>query len=225
MALEVEGLEARRGRFRLYVERLVVNSVVAVVGRNGSGKTTLLDAIAGFIEARGRVVACGRDVSRLPPHRRGLAYVQSTPIDPPQRVGAFLRAVARLHGTEGLVDEVASRLGVSHLLDRWRGLSTGQKQLVNLAAALLARPCAFLMDEPTSHLDWVNKRAFNDVVKRLGVPTLYVTHDPLEALYVADMLCVMEEGRLTKCVEKPADAASAYKAAEEFALKLFKGDV
>jgi len=134
------------------VERLVVNSVVAVVGRNGSGKTTLLDAIAGFIEARGRVVACGRDVSRLPPHRRGLAYVQSTPIDPPQRVGAFLRAVARLHGTEGLVDKVASRLGISHLLDRRRGLSTGQKQLVNLAAALLARPCAFLMDELSAHL-------------------------------------------------------------------------
>ncbi|MGK0549435.1 MAG: ABC transporter ATP-binding protein, partial [Pyrobaculum sp.] len=73
----------------------------------------------------------------------------------------------------------------------------------NLAAALLARPCAFLMDEPTSHLDWVNKKAFDDVLKRLGVPILFVTHDPVEALYVADRLCVMEEGRLRCLADMP----------------------
>jgi molybdate/tungstate transport system ATP-binding protein len=82
MALLVENLTARRGSFALRVERLEVNSVVAVVGRNGSGKTTLLDAIAGVIKAEGRVETCGRDVSRLPPERRRLAYVQSVPVDP-----------------------------------------------------------------------------------------------------------------------------------------------
>jgi molybdate/tungstate transport system ATP-binding protein len=125
-------------------------------GRNGSGKTTLLDAIAGVI--KGRVVACGRDVSRLPPERRGLAYVQSVPVDPPTRVDKFLHMVARMHGTEAEVEEVVRRLGIESLLRRRSGLSTGQKQLVNLAAALLTRPCAFLMDEPTSHLDWLNKK-------------------------------------------------------------------
>jgi len=214
MALLVEGLRARRGAFTVYVERLAVNSVVAVVGRNGAGKTTLLDAIAGVIEAEGRVAACGRDVSRLPPERRGLAYVQSVPVDPPTRVDKFLRMVARRHGAEEEVGEVVGRLGIEALLPRRGGLSTGQRQLVNLAAALLARPCAFLMDEPTSHLDWLNKKAFNDIVKALGKPVLYVTHDPFEAMYVADVICVMERGRITRCVENRVDVAYIYKVAE-----------
>ena len=85
---------------------------------------------------------------------------------------------------------------------------------MNLAAALLARPCAFLMDEPTSHLDWLNKKAFNDIVKALGKPVLYVTHDPFEAMYVADVICVMERGRITRCVENRVDVAYIYKVAE-----------
>ncbi|AFA38732.1 ABC-type sugar transport systems, ATPase component [Pyrobaculum oguniense TE7] len=202
-SLKVEGLRARRGSFTVFVERLEVNSIVAVVGRNGSGKTTLLDAVAGFIKAEGRVEVCGEDVSALPPERRRLAYVQSVPVDPPMRVDKFLMYVARRHGTVGEVHNVAEVLGIKDLLKRSEGLSTGQKQLVNLAAALLARPCAFLMDEPTSHLDWVNKKAFDEVLKRLGVPILFVTHDPVEALYVADKLCVMEEGRLRCLADKP----------------------
>ena len=119
------------------------------------------------------------------------------------RVDKFLVHVARRHGTVGEVEDVVEILGIRDLLKRGGGLSTGQKQLVNLAAALLARPCAFLMDEPTSHLDWVNKKAFDDVLKRLGVPILFVTHDPVEALYVADGLCVMEGGRLRCLAERP----------------------
>jgi molybdate/tungstate transport system ATP-binding protein len=184
-------------------------------GRNGSGKTTLLDAIAGVI--KGRVVACGRDVSRLPPERRGLAYVQSVPVDPPTRVDKFLHMVARMHGTEAEVEEVVRRLGIESLLRRRSGLSTGQKQLVNLAAALLTRPCAFLMDEPTSHLDWLNKKTFNDVVKALGMPVLYVAHDPFEAMYVADVICVMEGGRILRCVrEQRKELEQIYKIAESF---------
>jgi molybdate/tungstate transport system ATP-binding protein len=217
MALLVENLTARRGVFTLRVERLEVNSVVAVVGRNGSGKTTLLDAIAGVIEAEGRVAACGRDVSRLPPERRRLAYVQSVPVDPPTRVDKFLRALAKIHGTEAEVEAVVERLGIKPLLTRRTGLSTGQKQLVNLAAALLTRPCAFLMDEPTSHLDWLNKKAFNDVVKALGMPVLYVTHDPFEAMYVADVICVMEGGMFLRCVGgQREELEHVYRVAESF---------
>lgn len=217
MALLVENLTARRGVFTLRVERLEVNSVVAVVGRNGSGKTTLLDAIAGVIKAEGRVAACGRDVSRLPPERRRLAYVQSVPVDPPTRVDKFLRALAKIHGTEAEVEAVAERLGIKPLLTRRTGLSTGQKQLVNLAAALLTRPCTFLMDEPTSHLDWLNKKAFNDVVKALKMPVLYVTHDPFEAMYVADVICVMEGGMVLRCVGgQREELEQVYRVAESF---------
>jgi len=212
MALVVENLTARRGAFVVQIERLVVNSVVAVVGRNGSGKTTLLDAVAGVVKATGRVSACGRDVSRLPPEKRGLAYVQSIPVDPPMRVDKFLKMVAKRRGND--VEEVVRKLGIEALLTRRGGLSTGQKQLVNLAAALLTRPCAFLMDEPTSHLDWINKKIFNDAVKVLERPVLYVTHDPFEAMYVADVICVMERGRITRCVENRVDVAHIYKVAE-----------
>lgn len=214
MALEVRGLKAKRGSFEVYVDRLSVNSVVVIVGRNGSGKTTLLDAVAGFIKASGAVEACGRDVSALPPERRGLAYIQSVPVDPPARVDKFLRRVAKMHGSERKIGEVVDALGIGHLLGRRDGLSTGQKQLVNLAAALLAEPCAFLMDEPTSHLDWANKRAFNDLVKRLNKPVLYVTHDPFEALYIADLICLMESGRIRRCTAERPDVGAAYKAAE-----------
>ncbi|MEM4898524.1 MAG: ATP-binding cassette domain-containing protein, partial [Pyrobaculum sp.] len=69
-------------------------------------------------------------------------------------MGAFLREVAKRHGTLSKIDQVVDMLGVRDLLQRRGGLSTGQRQLVNLAAALLSNPCAFLMDEPTSHLDW-----------------------------------------------------------------------
>lgn len=198
----MEGLKACRGPFCVEVERLQVNSVVAVVGRNGAGKTTMLDAIAGVLRSRGRVEACGRDVSGLPPERRGLAYIQAVPIDPPGGPHRFLRAVARRHGTTDQLPRVLEAFGLTSL---GRGLSTGQRQLVNLAAALLARPCAFLMDEPTSHLDWLNKRAFNDAVRRLGRPVLYVTHDPLEAYYVGDLVCLMEEGRIRRCTREKVE--------------------
>jgi molybdate/tungstate transport system ATP-binding protein len=125
--------------------------------------------------------------------------------------------VAEMHGTEAEVGEVVRRLGIEALLPRRGGLSTGQKQLVNLAAALLARPCAFLMDEPTSHLDWLNKKRFNDVVKALGMPVLYVTHDPFEAMYVADVICVMEGGRILRCVGgRREELEQVYRVAESF---------
>ncbi|MFN3804541.1 MAG: ATP-binding cassette domain-containing protein [Pyrobaculum sp.] len=216
MALQIERLHARRGNFSLYVERLEVNSIVAVLGRNGSGKTTLLDAVAGVIKATGRVAACGRDVSTLPQERRGLAYIQATPVEPPGRVEKFLRDVAKLHGAEREVEEVAKSLGVWDLLPRGGGrLSTGQRQLVNLAAALLAKPCAFLMDEPTSHLDWINKRRFMDLVRGLDRPVLYVTHDPFEAMYISDHICVMEGGQLKRCTpNREGGILEAYMLAE-----------
>jgi molybdate/tungstate transport system ATP-binding protein len=132
-------------------------------------------------------------------------------------VDRFLHMVARMHGTEAEVEEVVRRLGIESLLRRRSGLSTGQKQLVNLAAALLARPCAFLMDEPTSHLDWLNRKTFNDVVKALGMLVLYVTHDPFEAMYVADVICVMEGGRILRCVrERREELEQIYRVAESF---------
>ncbi|MEM0468743.1 MAG: ATP-binding cassette domain-containing protein [Pyrobaculum sp.] len=221
MELLIEKLRARRGSFEIYVETLEVNSTVVVVGRNGSGKSTMLDAVAGLLKAEGSVHACGRDVSRLPTEKRGLAYVQSVPIDPPSAVGAFLREVAKRHGTLSKIDQVVDMLGVRDLLQRRGGLSTGQRQLVNLAAALLSNPCAFLMDEPTSHLDWVNKKSFNDIVKKLNHPVLYVTHDPFEAIYIADVICVMKKGRLERCFKNEGgEIEKAYRHVEKLIAEL-----
>lgn len=215
MVLKIEGIEFRRGNFHLRIDRLEVNSIVAILGRNGSGKTTLLDVIAGVHRARGRVEACGRDVSNLPQEKRKLAYIQSIPIEPPGRVEKFLKNVAKLHGAEDQIREVVNQLGIIHLLSKTSGFSTGQRQLINLAAALLTKPCAFLMDEPTSHLDWVNKKKFMDIVKNLDKPVLYVTHDPFEAMYVANSICVMESGIIKRCISNSPSGLEIYRRAEE----------
>lgn len=200
MAVEARRLRARAGGFRLYVEELRADSLVVVLGRNGSGKTTLLKALAGLIKAEGEVEACGRDVSRMPPEERGLVYIPSTPPEISVTPRRFLAMVAARHGALGELRWLAAEVGLEGVLDR-RGLSTGQRQLVAIAAALLAKPCALLLDEPTSHLDLANKRKIIEVVSKLEVTRIYVTHDVAEALALKAPTYVMDGGSLRGPVE------------------------
>ncbi len=205
--LYARGLRTRLGSFALDVAEFTASAVTVVLGRNGSGKTVFLKSLAGIVRARGEVWACGRDVSALPPERRGLAYIPTLPPDMPARPGRLLLDIARRHGTQGEVEGLVEALGISGLLDS-RHLSTGQRQLVYIAGALLARPCAILMDEPTAHLDWPSRRAMLGIVRAIGAgtPVVYVTHDPLEALSAGDRICLMEGGRLGRCVDnRPRD--------------------
>jgi multiple sugar transport system ATP-binding protein len=207
-------LEAREGEF------------LAILGPSGCGKSTLLRILAGLeAPDAGRVLIGGRDVGALPPKRRDLAMVfQSYALYPYMTVGQNvglplemrrLTALQRLpwvgrllpgtaaarHAIAEEVSTVAGSLGLGALLARKPAqLSGGQRQRVALARAMVRHPAAFLMDEPLSNLDArlrTEARAeIAALTRRLGVTTLYVTHDQNEAMAMADRVAVMQGGRL-----------------------------
>jgi putative spermidine/putrescine transport system ATP-binding protein len=180
--------------------------LVALLGPSGCGKTTTLRMVAGFIEpTAGRILIGGRDVTQLPPHRRDTGMVfQSYALFPHMTVaqnvafGLEMRKVARAEASRRVADALALvRLG--HLGDRYpRQLSGGQQQRVALARALVVNPGVFLLDEPLSNLDAKLRLEvrveIRELQRRLGLTTVFVTHDQEEALTLADRLVVMANG-------------------------------
>ncbi|MFE4603011.1 ABC transporter permease [Kitasatospora indigofera] len=182
-------------------------TTVAVVGPNGAGKTTLLRALLGLTpRARARLLLGGTDVSALPPHRRSVAWV-------PQDGALFphLTALANTaygprahHAGRAEARRTAQlwldRLGVGHLAQRKPGqLSGGQAQRVALARALATRPRLLLLDEPLAALDQTTRAHVRHTLRRhlagFGGVCLIVTHDPVEAVSLADRVLVLEDGR------------------------------
>jgi 2-aminoethylphosphonate transport system ATP-binding protein len=189
--------------------------VMALLGPSGSGKTTALRAVAGFVQpSAGRVHIGGRDVTGLPPYRRGIGMVvQQYALFPHMRVEdnvAFgLRAqrdpkVARA-GIPGRVAEALEMTGMAAYAKRYpRELSGGQQQRVAIARALAIRPRVLLLDEPLSALDAQLRSGMLAELARLhrelpDVSVLYVTHDQVEALTLADRIAVMDRARLRDC--------------------------
>jgi ABC-type sugar transport system ATPase subunit len=189
--------------------------VVAVVGPSGSGKTTLLRAVAGLVKVAGTVEIGGRDVTHLDPQRRDLAMVFETgalisSMDVEDNIGFGLR-VQKVPPDERheRVAAEAGRLRLAQLLSRRpENLSAGERGRAHIGHALIRRPVAWLLDEPLSHLDPVERsglrRRLVREAKRQQVPTLYVTHDPAEALAVGDRVALLREGRLVQ-VATPRD--------------------
>lgn len=179
-----------------------------LVGPSGCGKSTLLRVIAGLEEAdSGQLLFGERDVTRLPPRDRDIAMVfQSYALYPHLSVrdnlafGLSLRKTPR-DEIERRISEVAPMLGLEGLLDRLpRQLSGGQRQRVAMGRAIVRRPQLFLFDEPLSNLDAslraqvrVEIRKLHD---RLGATSVYVTHDQVEAMTLADELFVLNQGRV-----------------------------
>ncbi|MEV6670738.1 ABC transporter ATP-binding protein [Streptomyces sp. NPDC051162] len=186
--------------------------VMALLGPSGSGKTTALRAVAGFVrQASGRVLIGGRDVTELPPHRRGIGMVvQQYALFPHLRVDANVAfgLKARKAPRDRIAGRVADALemtGMSAYAKRYpRELSGGQQQRVAIARALAVRPGVLLLDEPLSALD---AQLRGDMLAELGrlhrdlpdVSMLYVTHDQSEALTLADRIAVMDRARLQDC--------------------------
>ncbi|WP_291297665.1 ABC transporter ATP-binding protein [Elioraea sp.] len=180
--------------------------LVALLGPSGCGKTTTLRMVAGFIEpTAGTITIGGRDVTYLPPHRRDTGMVfQSYALFPHMTVaqnvafGLEMRKVGRAEAAQRVADALALvRLG--HLGDRLpRQLSGGQQQRVALARALVVNPGVFLLDEPLSNLDAKLRLEvrveIRELQRRLGLTTVFVTHDQEEALTLADRLVVMANG-------------------------------
>ncbi len=189
---------------------------LALLGPSGCGKTTALRILAGLEEpTAGSVYLGDRDVTRLQPKDRDVAMVfQSYALYPHKSVAdniAYPLRVRKVPKPERAerVAEVARMLSIDGLLDRMpRALSGGQRQRVARARAIVREPRVFLMDEPLSNLDAQLRLQMRIEIKRLqkqlGVTTLYVTHDQVEAMTMADMVAVMHDGRLQQ-LAAPAD--------------------
>ncbi len=179
-----------------------------LVGPSGCGKSTLLRMIAGLEEiGEGEIWIGGKLVNKVPPKQRDIAMVfQNYALYPHMTVRdnmAFSLALAR--APQAAVDERVNRaaaiLGLDGLLDRFpRQLSGGQRQRVAMGRAIVRDPQVFLFDEPLSNLDAklrVQTRAeLKDLHQRLRTTTIYVTHDQIEAMTMADKIVVMNGGRV-----------------------------
>ncbi len=189
---------------------------MVLVGPSGCGKTTALRSIAGLEEiSSGSITIGGRVVNDLPPKDRDIAMVfQNYALYPHMTVEQNLAFGLQQRKTpkdeiKRRVTEVAKMLGLEQYLKRKpAALSGGQRQRVAMGRAIVREPQAFLMDEPLSNLDAklrVSMRAsLTQLHERLGVTTVYVTHDQVEAMTLGHRVCVMRDGRLQQ-VEHAAD--------------------
>jgi multiple sugar transport system ATP-binding protein len=190
--------------------------LLAVLGASGSGKSTLLRTVAGLLPVRsGEVVVNGRPANGIPTGDRRVAMVFETSallpfLDVAGNLGWGLKV---RHVEKSEVDRrVTGRAGqfrIGKLLRRKPDqLSEGERGLVGIGRAMVQTPQAFLLDEPLAHLDAAERirvrRRIVEVVRSLGVSTLYVTHDPDEALAVADRVALLHEGSVVQ-VGPPAD--------------------
>ena len=188
--------------------RIESGEFAVLVGPSGCGKSTLLRTVAGLEEPDEGTVSLGdRDVTRAPPRDRDIAMVfQSYALYPHLTVRDNLAFGLRLRRVDeaaiaARVDEVAKMLAITHLLDRLpKEMSGGQRQRVAMGRAIARRPGVFLFDEPLSNLDAALRAQVRVEIKKLhqslGTTMLYVTHDQVEAMTLADRLVVLNAGRV-----------------------------
>ena len=181
---------------------------LVLVGPSGCGKSTLLRVIAGLDEAdQGDVLIGGERVNDLPPAKRGIAMVfQSYALYPHMTLYDNMAFGLRLSGKSkaeiaAAVKDAAELLDISHLLDRRpKALSGGQRQRVAIGRAIVRQPSVFLFDEPLSNLDAAlrvrMRYEFSRLHKRLKTTTIYVTHDQVEAMTLADRIAILDKGRV-----------------------------
>jgi multiple sugar transport system ATP-binding protein len=202
VAVDGVDLEIREGEF------------IVLVGPSGCGKTSLLRMISGLEEVtEGRILIDDRDVTELAPRRRDIAMVfQTYALYPHMTVRQNLGYGLKVRRTpkreiKRRVEEVAELLGLEDMLSRRPAqLSGGQRQRVAMGRAIVREPKAFLMDEPLSNLDAklrVGMRAsLSQLHSRLGVTTVYVTHDQVEAMTLGQRVAVMRDGHILQ-VDRP----------------------
>jgi sn-glycerol 3-phosphate transport system ATP-binding protein/multiple sugar transport system ATP-binding protein len=179
-----------------------------LVGSSGCGKSTLLRCIAGLEEPTAGTIHIGqRDVTRLPPRDRDIAMVfQSYALYPHLTVAKNLAFGLELRKTpqadiDKRVAEVAELLGLTPLLSRLpKELSGGQRQRVAMGRAIARRPAVFLFDEPLSNLDAALRSQVRVQIRKLhdslSATSVYVTHDQVEAMTLADVMVVLHQGRV-----------------------------
>lgn len=191
--------------FSLHVED---KEFISLLGPSGCGKSTILRIVAGLeMLSQGQIIINDRDVTALEPKDRDVAMVfQNYALYPHKSVfenlayGQRIRKKTNIEITKG-VAEVAELLQIGELLDRRPAqLSGGQQQRVAMGRAIMREPAAFLFDEPLSNLDAKLRNhmrvEIRQLQQRLGITTLYVTHDQVEAMTMSDRIVVLNEGRV-----------------------------
>ena len=181
---------------------------VVFVGPSGCGKSTLLRLIAGLESlTTGEIIIAGRPVMDLPPSKRGIAMVfQSYALYPHMTVFHNMAFSLELQGVPKAeirerVEAAAKILQMEHLLDRRpAALSGGQRQRVAIGRSIVRNPDVFLFDEPLSNLDAALRHDTRVEIaklhKQLGATTIYVTHDQVEAMTLADKIVVLKDGEV-----------------------------
>src|ERR1700719_1835728 len=191
-------------------------SFVVFVGPSGCGKTTLLRLIAGLEDVTGgQILIDGKNVVDVPPAKRGLSMVfQSYALYPHMSVRGNIAFGLKMAGlprpeVDRKVEAAAATLNLTPYLDRKpRDLSGGQRQRVAIGRAIVREPKAFLFDEPLSNLDAAlrvqMRLEVTKLQKQLGTTAVYVTHDQVEAMTMADKIVVLNAGRIEQ-VGSPLD--------------------
>ena len=181
---------------------------VVFVGPSGCGKSTLLRLIAGLEDTTSGVIDIdGKDATNLPPAKRGLAMVfQSYALYPHMTVRKNIAFPLKMAGMDQAeqdkrVERAAKVLNLSNYLDRRPGqLSGGQRQRVAIGRAIVREPAAFLFDEPLSNLDAAlrvgMRQEISELHQSLKTTMIYVTHDQVEAMTMADKIVVLNAGRI-----------------------------
>ncbi|MFH1346267.1 MAG: ABC transporter ATP-binding protein [Pseudomonadota bacterium] len=192
---------------------------VSLLGPSGCGKTTLLRLIAGLIATdRGRILLDGRELTRLPAHKRNVGVVfQSYALFPHlsvfENVAFGLKAQRAAAATvKSTVERSLALVQLAHLAERSaKTLSGGQQQRVAVARALAVKPALLLLDEPFSALDRKLRESMQidlrTLLRELGITAIFVTHDQDEALIMSDRIAVMNAGR----IEQFADPTTIYR--------------
>ena len=196
---------------------------LVLVGPSGCGKSTSLRMLAGLEEVTSGEIRIGdRDVTNLPPKDRDIAMVfQNYALYPHMTVADNMGFALKIAGTpkaeiRAKVEEAAKLLELTEYLGRKpKALSGGQRQRVAMGRAIVREPKVFLMDEPLSNLDAKlrvqTRTQIASLQRRLGITTVYVTHDQVEAMTMGDRVAVLKDGLLQQCdtpramYEKPAN--------------------
>ena len=189
--------------------------LLVLLGPNGAGKTTLVNIVAGLTDYGGSVFLDGVPVDRLPANKRGVGYLfQDLALFPHLDVAAnmaygLMSQQQPRERVEARVNELLQMMKIKHLSSRYpKDLSGGEKQRVALARALAFSPKVLLLDEPLSSLDVQTAKylrtELRQVQRKLGITTVYVTHDLQEAEEMADRIAVLQNGHLEQ-VSKPEE--------------------
>ncbi|WP_035476748.1 ABC transporter ATP-binding protein [Aliagarivorans taiwanensis] len=218
MSISLNNISHSYGQQKALIDvdlQLQAGEIVALLGPSGCGKTTLLRLIAGLeplqqgdISIAGLAMAVASEGLQTPPEKRGIGMMfQDYALFPHMTVGKNLEyGLAKHHDVDerrAWLQQAMDKMGLKDMWDRYpHTLSGGQQQRVALLRALAPKPCIMLLDEPFSALDEHLRQQVRedtlDLLKSIGASAVMVTHDPLEALFMADKVVVMDHGHIVQ---------------------------